>query len=100
MEVNPRKAPQLKVVKTAARRYKVIGHDEDGNEIRQSVAPAEYAIRRGDVTVGVIVKMGEGWRCCLPSETSRIGLAVSPIGLDAWGKVKVWALRELANEGL
>ena len=86
----------LKVVKTQARRFKILGYGGDGNEIRQTTAPAEYAVRRGGETVAVIVKMGDGWRCCRPSEASRIGLAVSPIGLDAWGRVKAWALKEFA----
>jgi len=88
---------EVKVVKTAARKFKVLSIDGDGNEVRKATAPAEYAVRRGDETLAVIVKAGDGWRCCKPSTASRIGLAISPIGLDTWGAVKVWALEEFDN---
>lgn len=90
------KEEKVKVIKTAARKYRVISTREDGSEERRQTAPAEYAVVRGDERLALIVKAGDGWRVCEPSESSRLGLAVSPIGLDTFGMVRRWALQEYA----
>lgn len=96
LEVAMKPKEAIKVVKTAARKMRVAGTTNDGDEVKRCVAPAEYAVLKDGQAVAVIVKAGDGWRCCRPSEGSRIGLAVSPIGTDTWGMVKKWALEEFA----
>lgn len=63
-----------------------------GKEVK---SPAEYSVFNGKQLLARIVKMGDGWRACKPSEVSAIGLAVSPIGMNKFREVRQWAISKL-----
>jgi len=91
------KEPKTRVVKIAPRRFRFTGfQNEEGEEIAEMVAPAEYAVIKGEERLAVIVKTGDGWRVCQATEASRLGLAISPVGLDNFRRVKAWALGQFA----
>lgn len=77
------KAKKLKVIKTAARRFR-----DRGDLTAELIAPAEYEIRQGIELVALIIKAQDGWRACRPTENSRIGLAISPVDLNAFRQVR------------
>lgn len=88
--------PKVKVIKVAPRRFRIVGQYEGGEDVTELVAPAEYDVRKEGETLARIVKMGDGWRVCEPTERSKIGTAVSPIGLNRFRQVKAWALETFA----
>ncbi len=83
----------VRVVKVAARQFRVVGELENGEDDKRLTAPAEYAVFKGGEKVASMVKAGDGWRVCQATEGSRFGLAISPVGLDAFMEVKAWAIR-------
>lgn len=94
--------PSLKLHRTRNREY-VKNRDstetyEPGKYKKQVVRPAEYAVYRGTDLLVKIVRNGRKWRACEPSDTSEIGLAISPIGIDRFREVKVWAFDYLEKK--
>lgn len=62
---------------------------------RRVVSPAEYTVTFGKEKLAVIIKNGDGWRVSVPTETSKIGTAISPIGMDKFRAVRDWAFEYL-----
>ncbi len=87
----------IRFVKTAPRKVRITAGAEGVAEVRELIAPAEYAVKKGEEVLLRIVKTSDGWRACRPTPNSRIGLAVSPIGVDTWGAVRAWSLKEFAT---
>lgn len=77
--------PQLKLRRTKNRDY----FEEEFK--RKVLRPAEYAIYQGEEPQLRIILNGRKWRACQPNENSKIGLAISPIGVDKFREVKKWA---------
>lgn len=71
--------------RTKNRKYKEIGGRQE------VVSPSEYAVYRGGAKLAAIVFNGDGWRACQPSENSKFGAAISPVGLDKFKAVKAWS---------
>lgn len=90
------KEGDVKVVKVSPRKFRVVGQHEDGSDLNELVAPAEYAVTKGGERLALMVKTGDGWRVCKPTEASKLGAAVSPVGLDGFREVKRWALETFA----
>ena len=59
--------------------------------------PAEYALFEGGQLVARIIRMDDGWRACRPTATSKIGLAVSPIGLNSFKEVRQWTIEQYSR---
>jgi hypothetical protein len=57
--------------------------------------PSEYGLYDGKDLVARILRMGDGWRACRPSDRSVIGTAVSPVGLNGFREVRDWVLVNL-----
>jgi hypothetical protein len=84
--VMSKETQQVKIIKTMPRRFR---YDDDRDVL---LAPAEYEVRVNDERRGIIIKAQDGWRVCRPTPSSRIGMAISPVGLDAFRKVRAWAV--------
>jgi hypothetical protein len=82
----------LKIKRTQNRRYR------NGDRKDDLLSPSEYAVYRGKELIARILKMGEGWRACRPSEGSKIGTAISPIGMNKFREVKTWTLLKLKKQ--
>lgn len=103
--VNP--SGGVRVVKSRAREYRVRvvswtdpeTGDRVGRELRECVRPAEYAVERDAARLALIVKTADGWRVCVATATSRLGSAISPVGLNKFAEVKRWALSHFAPAG-
>lgn len=96
MMIKEKDSSKLRVVKVAARKFRVVGVTDEGEELKEQIAPAEYAVLKGATKLASVVKTGDGWRVCEPTESSRFGAAVSPVGLDEFRRVKMWALERYA----
>lgn len=81
-------------VKVKRTRNRVYAESDRGGG-RVVASPTEYAIYRGKQLLGRIVRMRDGWRCCRPTEHSKLGVAISPIGLNAYKLVRDWAIENL-----
>jgi hypothetical protein len=52
---------EVRVVKSAPRKFRITGeYNEDGEELQELVAPAEYAVLKGDSKLASVVKTGDG----------------------------------------
>jgi hypothetical protein len=60
------------------------------------IAPAEYAVFVNGEQVARIVKARDGWRIVQPTPSSKFGVAVSPVGLNKFSRVKDYALEMFA----
>jgi hypothetical protein len=71
----------------------------EGYPIMRVVSPTEYAVMRGDEVLARIVKASNGWRAVVPTEQSRLGTPVSPVGLNRFSRVRKWALDKWGGAG-
>lgn len=88
------KSAKLKLRHTRKRVYKL---DFKKNKF-VIFAPAEHAIFRGANLLARIVKNGDGWRACVPGETSKIGNAISPVGLNKFKAVRDWSFEYFSEK--
>jgi hypothetical protein len=61
------------------------------------VRPAEYAVFRGSEQLARVVRTADGWRVCVASEKSKLGEAVSPVGLNKLKLLRGWAEERWGN---
>lgn len=78
-----------RVTKLKRVRNRVYGIDaETGREI--VVTPAEYAVFRGAGQLARVVRMKDGWRVCVATAGSKLGEAISPVGLNKLKLLREW----------
>jgi hypothetical protein len=83
---------EIKIIKTSARQYR------DLTESDELIAPAEYAVIASDSRLALIIKAQDGWRICVPTKDSKIGMAISPIDMNAFREVRDWALKYFSRK--
>ncbi|HEV7700912.1 MAG TPA: hypothetical protein VGO43_11830 [Pyrinomonadaceae bacterium] len=73
---------------------------QDRGGVLVCAAPAEYGLFDGHRLIVRILRMGDGWRVCRPTERSTIGLAISPIGMNKFREVREWAIANVSAKSV
>ena len=89
-------------VKVKVEKNRVYQEDltREGLPIMRVVSPTEYVVMRGDEVLARIVKANNGWRAVVPTTQSRLGIPVSPVGLNRFSRVREWALSKWGGGGI